>query len=454
MTDAEALMWNLEKDPHLSASIANVTILSQPPDPVRLRARIDRAASTIARLHQRVVPALGRLAPPEWREDADFDLDYHLRWMALPAPGTQRQLLDLTAALVHHPFDRTRPLWEFVVVEGLEGGRAAMIQKLHHAVADGVGAIRISEQFIDLAPDATEPISPTRPLPDADPAGLLDTTVDTLTHNLRRGLGVARRGVEGAAGLVRHPSRVAALGSDLVDLAGSATRQLMVTDPARSPLWTERSLRRRIELLQVPFDDAKAAAKGLGGSLNDLFVAAAAGGAGAYHRAAGFPVEDLRISMPISTRTDGSAGGNSFTPTRVLVPAGIEDPVERFAVVHERLSGVRGERALSIVDGFAGFANLLPTSALVRIARQQVETVDFAASNVRGAPFPLYIGGARMEGNFPIGPTGGTAWNLTLMSYDGHLDMGLNVDAGAVTDPEALRDAIATEFASLIAAGR
>ena len=90
----------------------------------------------------------------------------------------------------------------------------------------------------------------------------------------------------------------------------------------------------------------------------------------------------------------------------------------------------------------------------MRIARQQVETVDFAASNVRGAPFPLYIGGARMEGNFPIGPTGGTAWNLTLMSYDGHLDMGLNVDAGAVTDAAALRDAIASEFATLIAAGR
>ncbi len=160
MTDAEALMWNLEKDPYLSASIANVTILSQPPDRERLRSRLDRASSTIARLHQRVVPALGRMAPPEWRTDPDFDLDFHLRWVALPAPGTERQLLDLAAGIINDPFDRTRPLWEFVVVEGLEGGRAAMIQKLHHAIADGVGAIRISEQFIDLSPDATEAMSP------------------------------------------------------------------------------------------------------------------------------------------------------------------------------------------------------------------------------------------------------------------------------------------------------
>jgi WS/DGAT/MGAT family acyltransferase len=453
MTDAEALMWNLEKDPHLSASIANITILATPPDPDRLRARIGRAAATIARLHQRVVPALGRLAPPEWRTDPDFDLDYHLRWMALPAPGTQRQLLDLAASLVNAPFDRTRPLWEFVVVEGLEGGRAAMVQKLHHAIADGIGAIRISEQFIDLTPDATEPLSPTVPEVEGPVPSLVETTLDTLTHNLRRGVGVARRAGEGAAGLVRHPSRWADVGEDLVELAGSAARQLVVTDPARSPMWTDRSLRRRIELLQAPFEPAKSAAKALGGSLNDLFVCAAAGGAGACHRAAGFPVDDLRISMPISTRGDRSAGGNAFTPTRVLVPAGIEDPVERFEEVHRRLSGIRQERALSFVDGFAGFANLLPTSAVVRMARQQVETVDFAASNVRGAPFPLYIGGARMEGNYPVGPTGGTAWNLTLMSYDGQLDMGLNVDAGAVPDSEGLRDAIASELAALIAAG-
>ena len=101
----------------------------------------------------------------------------------------------------------------------------------------------------------------------------------------------------------------------------------------------------------------------------------------------------------------------------------------------------------------AGFANLLPTSVAVRLARQQVETVDFATSNVRGAPFPLFIAGARILANYPIGPTGGTAWNLTLMSYDGSLDMGLNADAGAVADPAMLRDAIEAEFAALIAAG-
>jgi WS/DGAT/MGAT family acyltransferase len=453
MSDVEALMWNLEKDPHLSSSIANVTFLDAAPDPDRLRMRLQRATAMVPRLRQRVVPALGRLAPPEWRDDDDFDLDYHLRWVALPAPGSRRQLLDLAATLVQTPFDRTRPLWEFVVVEGLEDGGAAMIQKLHHAIADGEGSIRMSEQFIDLARDATEPIAPDRPAPATITTNLVETTVDTLTHQLRRGLGVARRAAQGSLGLLLDPRRFVALAEDVAELSRSAMRQVVVSDPARSPLWRERSLRRRIDTLQVPLDDARLAAKALGGSLNDIFVTAAAGGAGAYHRTMGEPVDELRITMPVSTRTDSSAGGNAFTPTRVLLPVGIEDPAERFTAIRERLETTKHERAMGVIDGLAGLANLLPTSVAVRVARQQVETVDFATSNVRGAPFPLYIAGARILANYPVGPTGGTAWNLTLMSYDGHLDMGLNCDTGAVADPDLLREAIATEFAALIAAG-
>lgn len=454
MSDVEALMWTLEKDPHLSASITNLTLLDRVPDVDRLRARLDHALAAVPRLRQRVVPAPAHLAPPEWRDDPDLDLRHHVRSLALPAPGSMRQLLDLACDIANRPFDRTRPLWEFVVVEGLEGGGAAMIQKLHHAIADGEGSIRMSEQFVDLERDAEEPIVPAPSIPADAAAGPVGSAVDTLTHNLRRGAGVARRAVEATAGLAVHPSRIPGIVGDAVELGRSAGRQLIVVDHARSPLWTDRSLRRQLEILQVPFDEAKTAAKALGGSLNDLFVTAAAGGAGAVHRAAGLPVDELRISMPVSTRGDGSAGGNAFTPTRVLIPVGIEDPRARFTAVQARLAPTKHERALSLTGAMAGAAGLLPTSALVRLARHQVETVDFAISNVRGAPFPLYIAGARMLANHPVGPTGGTAWNLTLMSYDGHLDLGLHVDAGAVADPVGLRDAIAAEMAALLAAGR
>ncbi len=454
MSDVEAMMWNVEKDPYLNSTFGSVTILDQSPDLERLRRRLLRMVSQIPRLHQRVVPALGRLAPPEWQDDPDFAIDYHLRHVSLPPPGTMRQLLDLATQTIHDPFDRTRPLWEFVVIEGLEGGRAAMVQKMHHTITDGEGGIRMSEQFIDItrdAPDIDEiTITSAPPPPDAH---IFETAAETFAHSWRRTLGITQRAVAETTDAILHPMKLVNLPGDVIEMARSTVRQVTVTDPAHSPLWTNRSLQRRLEVLDVDFDDAYRAAKALGGSLNDFFVTGAAGGAGAYHRALGVEVETLRMAMPVSTRKDKAAGGNSFVPTRELVPAGIEDPVERFAAVHEVLNITKGEKVLGVVEGMAGVMNVLPTSVLVRFARQQVETVDFTTSNVRAANFDLFVAGALIEGTYPLGPLGGTAFNLTMMSYGGHLNMGLHLDSGAVTDPALLRTCIAESFAELIAAG-
>lgn len=454
MSDVEAMMWNVEKDPFLSSTFGSVTLLDQPPDIDRLRRRLLHMVQRIQRLHQRVVPALGRFAPPEWHDDPDFDIDYHLRHVALPAPGSPRQLYDLASQIVQDPFDRTRPLWEFVLIDGIEGGRGAMVQKMHHTITDGEGGIRMFEQFIDLARDAADvdeiTITSEPPPPDAH---ILETAVDTFAHTFRRTVGIAHRAVTEGAEAVRHPSRLVAMPGDLAALAGSTVRQVTITDHAHSPLWTERSLRRRLETLDVEFDAAYRAAKALGGSLNDFFVTGAAGGAGAYHRSLGEPVETLRMAMPISTRTDKTAGGNSFVPTRELVPAGIEDPVERFTAVHETLNRTKGEKILGVVNGAAGFVNMLPTSVLVRFARQQTATVDFTTSNVRAANFDLYIGGGLILGTYPLGPLAGTAFNLTMMSYRGQLNMGLYIDTGAIADPELLRTCLTDAFAELIAAG-
>jgi len=184
--------------------------------------------------------------------------------------------------------------------------------------------------------------------------------------------------------------------------------------------------------------------------VNDLFVTALAEGAGAYHEAKGQSVAELRLSMPVSRRQDNSAGGNAFSPTRVLVPAGPMDPRERFLEVHERLGVTKHERALNVVDGMAGVLNGLPTSVLTRVARQQVETVDFAASNVKAADFELYVAGALVLANHPMGPTAGTAFNATVMSYRNRFDIGINIDTAAVDDPELLRASIESAFAELL----
>lgn len=456
MSDLEALMWTLEKDPHLSATFASVTILDTVPDFERFRRRMIRAVNRIPRLRQRVVPGgLGRLAPPEWHDDPSFDIDFHVSRLALPAPGTDRELLDLATRLAQDPFDRTRPLWEFHIVEGLQGGRAALFQKMHHTITDGEGGIRLSERFVDLErhPEERPPkdLDP-RPEPVA-PSSFLTTAGRTLGHLGDRGRHTLGHAAGTAADLLRHPNDLPRRGGEALAMTRSVAKQMTPTDGSKSPLWTERTQRRRMEVFQVPFDAAHRSAKDLGASINDFFVTGALRGAAAYHREQGATLEQLRVAMPVSTRTGALAGGNSFTPARVVLPAGTADPAEHLRQVSERLGETKRDPSLQVAEGMAGLANVLPVSVLTRFVRQQAASVDFTASNVRAAPFELYIAGGKIQATYPLGPLAGTAFNLTTMSYNGNLDMGLHIDSGAIDWPTLLRDCIRDAYRELIAAG-
>lgn len=450
MSDAEALMWTLEKDPVLRSSFLQVTVCDRPPDLGRLRRRMARATCAIPRLRERVVSPPARFGPPRWAADPAFDLDYHVRLLGLPAPGDMRQLLDLAAGFYEAPFDRARPLWEMAVVEGLEGGRAALLVKMHHTITDGVGGVRLSMEFLDLARDAPDP--PALPEPAVPPAprglALLGASAG---HLARRQLGVARRLLAGGVGLAAAPGLLPRRAVEAAVTARSVLRQALVTDPARSPLWRGRATgNHRFEALTFELDAVRRAAKARGGTVNDLFVTAVAGGAGAYHAAKGSPVAELRMAMPVNRRDDRSAGGNAFSPSRVLVPVA-GGAAARFAAVRERLASVKREPALAVAEGLAGALNALPVSLLVRLGRQQAGTVDFATSNLRGAPFDLFIAGAEVLANYPMGPTAGVAFNATVMSYRDRFDVGLNVDAGAVDDPGLLARCVRDAFCELLA---
>ncbi len=453
-------MWTLEADPFLSSNFANVSILDRVPDHDRLRDRLWHATRVVPRLRRRVTPGLGPVAPT-WSDDPDFNIDHHLRRVRLAPGSTEAEALALTCDLALAPFDPERPLWEFTVVEGLPGGRAAMIQKLHHTITDGKGGIRMSTAFIDLERDAPNP----PPVDDGPPPPAPDHTPPALAAALLRNAEAAVRQVQARAGSitgslsspVRHPaqlaSTLASLPSESAATIRSLIRQFGVTGSHLSPLWTERSLQRELHVFHVPFADVRAAATALECSVNDVFVAAAAGGAGRYHRRRGSDVAELRMNMPVSTRTDRSMAGNAFTPTRVRVPLEA-DPRSRLAEVHERLAITKAERTLGVLAQLAGPAKVVPRPVLVRLARQQVMTVDFTTSNVRAAPFDLYIAGALMEHNYPVGPIMGTAWNLTTMSYRGNMDLGLHVDAAAVDDPAQLAADIVDSFDEVLALSR
>jgi len=450
MSDAEGLMWRLEKDPQLSSTFANVSILDRPPDIDRLRRRMERATVVIPRLRQRVHSTPANVSPPIWVEDSDFDIDFHVRRVALPAPGSMRQLLDYVTLVVADPFDRTRPLWQFVVVEGLEGGRAALVEKLHHTIADGEGTVQLSLQFFDFERDAPEPA----PI-DIDPArALLDESHahnemwrDVVSGSLRLPLAMVRQ----VKDLVADPSSIPSHGASTIESLRVAMGQLTDVESARSPLWTQRSTRRRAEVLRVPFTEVRDAARRLGGTLNTALLSAASDAAGRYHREFGAPVDDLRASMAVSTRSraDDSGSANSFSLARFLVPTGELPPADRFHDIARRTDEASASAGGSLAT-IATLASSLPTALLTRVARLQAQTVDFATSNVKGTPIPVFVAGSEILHNFPIGPLGGVAFNLTLLSHVGSLDMGLNVDSAAVAHPERLRELLEESFDTLV----
>jgi diacylglycerol O-acyltransferase / wax synthase len=466
MSDAEAIMWAVEKDPALRSDFTNISILERVPDAARVRAKVEQAIEAIPRLGDRVVAPPFRLATPEWVPDHDLDLDYHLRTVAVPAPGGMRQLLDLAAAVAATPLDRSRPLWEFTVVEGLEGGRAALLQKVHHTITDGVGGVKLSLSLLDFEADPPAPPEPSplqRIVADAETQRRAETFADpvrrvspanavgqAVTYSMRQQLGRVGRGLESAARVMASRESARRGINDAVRLGESVRRQLLVTDPARSPLLDRRSLALRFERFDVPLTTAKAVAAKLGGSVNDVYVTGIAGALGLYHERMGVPCDELRMAMPISTRGDDEESANSFTPARVLVPVQPKDPATRFQRVHERLHGLRDEPAVTAAGSLAGFLAALPTSMLVALTRSQARTIDFATSNLRGSPVDLYLGGARIEANYPMGPRAACALNVTLLSYRDSLDMGINIDPAAVSDPATLLDCLDESFGALL----
>jgi hypothetical protein len=251
--------------------------------------------------------------------------------------------------------------------------------------------------------------------------------------------------------LLSDPTGIPEAGSAAADTVRGVVSQLSDTEQARSPLWTQRSLRRRMEVLRAPFGETRAAAKRLGGTLNTAFLTAAAEAAGRYHERMGSPIEELRASMAISTRSEGS-GSNAFSLARMLVPTGDMSIGERFSWIQAAAGAARESNSTASLETLAAVASTLPTSLITRLARQQAQTVDFATSNVRGAPVPLYIAGAEILENYAVGPLAGVAYNLTLLSYNHNLDMGVNIDTAAVTEPELLRECLEKAFADLISA--
>ena len=450
----DAFARKMERDPLLRSTIVAVAVFDRVPDWDVLQDRIERATRLAPTFRQRLVPSPLGLAPPRFVLDDDFDLSWHLRRIAAPSPRTLDTVLTFARNAGMAAFDPARPLWEFTLVEGLEDGQAALVLKVHHSLTDGIGGIQVAQHVLDFGPEPG-PVGAMPDLPEREalPFGaagpLFDALGYDLSHLVQTGLSRLRVLPGDTLRALRDPWGAV---SDAVTTTRSIARFVRPITTTLSPLMTERRLAWNYQVLEIPVDGLKRAAKsdGMHGTLNDAFLAGITGGLRRYHERHRLPVDELRVTMPISIRrADDPEGGNRVTLMRFQVPVSLEHPALRIREIRRICGDLRHDAAIPYSNTIAGVLNLLPN----QVTGGMLKHVDFLASDVPGIDQPVWLGGARMLAFYPFGPTLGAATNVTLMSYDGSCCIGVNTDAGAVDDPDVFLECLREGFDEVLVLG-
>lgn len=450
VSDVDAFTFRMERDPLLRSTIVAVAVLDRTPDWEHFRRRVERATRLAPTFRQKLVASPLGLASPRWILDADFDLDWHLRRVRVPDGGDLATVLQIARTAGMAAFDHDRPLWEITLVDGLPDGQAALVIKVHHALTDGIGGIQIAAHVVDAGRDPVEYDLP--PCPRAVRHGPLVDLAETLGHDLlsvtNTGRHLIRQAPGAVAAAVTDPVGTV---TDVLHTTGSLLRFVRPITTTRSPLMRQRRLQWHYDLFDVPLEPLKAAARRVDGTLNDAFMAGIAGGFREYHDRHGVMVGTLRMTMPISLRTeDDHEGGNHITLVRFEVPVGRADPEARMREIGAICRAEREEPSLLFSNQVAAILNLLPPAAVGGMLKH----VDLLASNVPGFPVEVYVSGAKVLAFYPFGPTTGASANVTLMSYRDTCHIGVNTDAGAVPDPDVLLSCLRESFGDLVALGR
>ena len=453
LSPLDYLLFRGESRPATRSAFLDVEILDRPADWIILREALDRASRVVVRMRQKVVTPPLPITLPRWVVDPDFNLDYHLRRVALPAPGTLRQLLDLAEVTLQSPLDTSRALWEALYVEGLEGGRAALLMKLSHAITDGLGGLALFEQIYDAERDPEPRPLPPLPIPrdmsgDDLLRGGLEQLPEAAVSASRKTLG----GVIGAVGrLIRRPWPTIV---DTVGFAGSALRVTGRLPAEPSPLLRRRSLVSRTHVLEVPLADLRAAAKAVGGSVNDAYLAALCSGLGRYHEALGVPVDALPLALPVSLRTgDDPASGNRFAGVTIAAPMSETDPAERMRLIRYQVIARRSEPAIDVIGRLAPVLSVLPDAVLLPIA-DRVTSADVQASNVPGYAQETFLAGAKVERQYGMGPLPGVAMMAVLISRAGTCTVTVRYDTASFAVPDQLEKCLQLGFDEVVELGR
>ncbi|MFT6564338.1 MAG: WS/DGAT/MGAT family acyltransferase [Actinomycetes bacterium] len=416
----------------------------QPPeegfDYDRLVSLIKGRIALVPRFRQRVRWVPGGLANPIWVDDESFDVTYHVRRSALPRPGTETQLRDLVGRVMSRPLDRSRPLWEMYLVEGLERGRFAILSKTHHAMVDGVTAVDIGQVILDMDP-VPRTVSSDEWRPSREPSGaeLMADAVGDLVRSPAATVETVRGGI---ADLHRTAS---AVGKHAIGIASAA--MTVARSTPTSPLNVEIGEQRRYGTANAKLSDLKEIRRAHGGTVNDVVLAITAGALRSWLMTRGESVGSratIRAMVPVSVRGEAEGrGGNRVAAFIVDLPVGEADPVVRLQRIsydmaqHKESGQMLGAEAIVAIAGFAP-----PTLHALgaRVGSDLSKRVyNLVITNVPGPQFPLYAGGALMLAAYPVVPLAkGQAVSIGLTSYNGGVYFGLNADRDAMPDVDIL----------------
>jgi WS/DGAT/MGAT family acyltransferase len=399
------------------------------------------------RLRKRVLPVPGNLARPLWVDDERFDLDFHLRRAAVPGPGGRFQLQRAVGRVLSRPLDRSKPLWELYVFEGLEDDRTAVLLKLHHALADGISGMLIASALFDLEPDAE--LGEPKPW-EAEPAPsseklVQDAAADVLMHP-----------IEAIASAVRAPARVAAEVGEMV----SGVRDVLgMGRPPAGPFDVRIGPSRRFALVDAPFEQIREVKRALGGTVNDVVLAAVAGGLHELLKARGQPVRGrtLRVLVPVSVRSRAEQGeiGNRVAPAFVDVPVGTMSPRTRVRKIAKATRALKDSTMAVSADSIIGLGAYAPPALHAMAARlvARGRWFNLVVSNIPAPQVPLYLAGARLVASYPSMPLGeNTALSIACTSLGGTMSFGLTADWDGVPDLGLLAAGIEGSLDALIKA--
>jgi WS/DGAT/MGAT family acyltransferase len=430
--------------------VASTTLFEGPaPDYEEFRDHIASRLHLVPRFRQklRFVPfGQGR---PVWVDDPGLNLDYHVRHTALPPPGSEEQLRTLAARIFSQRLDRSKPVWEIWLVEGLEGGRFALVGKTHHCLVDGVSGVDITTVLFDLDRDpepAPEP-EPWLPQPEPSEAQLLaDALIERTTSPSEI--------VRGARALFRAPRQVADAALEGLGAAGALARTGL--SAPHSPFNVEIGPYRRFACVRANLPELKRIKDLAGGTVNDVVLTAVAGALGRYLRARGHSTRELalRAMVPISVRGEDEHGalGNRVSAIMAPLPVWCEDPLERLRTVTSTMGDLKSSNQAVGASLLTEATNFAPPTIAAQAARLQSRQRFFnlVVTNIPGPQFPLYLLGRELQDVFPMVPLAkNQAACFALMSYNGRVNFGLTADYDAMADVDVLAEDLKTAIAEL-----